>query len=171
LNVRVLRRVVVFRVVVDVGFGVVVGDGVVAVVDGVVGEGPVGDDGITPVGVVVVTAVVVVATPVVYVLVVGQVPAGFSDRLVGVADSLTDVVGPMPTVTVASPCPRWPSIPMSMYSCLPRCRPASSNARKWFPVVMVPAVRMVRRMDQYCSKSVLSPWMEGALVRFFSQIS
>lgn len=46
----------------------------------------------------------------------GQVPGARSVRLVGVGVLGTLVLGVAPIVMVALPAPRWPSMPMSMYS-------------------------------------------------------
>jgi hypothetical protein len=52
----------------------------------------------------------------VVVLLRGQVPGARSVRLVGVGVFGTLVLGAVPTVMVALPAPRCPSITMSMYS-------------------------------------------------------
>ena len=94
-----------------------------------------------------------------------------SDLKVGVGVSGTAVVGKTPAVRSAFPLPLCPSIAKAMYWCVPSSRPISAQALQWLPVLMVPPQCMLVRTDQYCSKSVLSPSMLGALVRFFCQTS
>jgi hypothetical protein len=84
----------------------------------------------------------------------GQVPGARSVRRVGVGVLGTLVFGAVPTVIVAFPAPRWPSITMSMYSWVPSLRPAAAQARKWLPVLMVPPTCILVRTDQNCWKSV-----------------
>jgi hypothetical protein len=149
--------------------GVVVGTA--AVVDAVVFGGVLLALDVVDNLVVVVLLTLVVVVDDFVVLLRGQVPGARSVRLVGVGVLGTLVFGAVPTVIVALPPPPCPSITMSMYSWVPSFRPAAAQARKWLPVLMVPPTCMVLRTDQYCWKSVWSPLIEGALVRFFCQIS
>lgn len=94
-----------------------------------------------------------------------------SDLKVEVGVSGTGVVGSTPAVRSALPAPLCPSIANAMYWCVPSSNPISFQALQWLPVLIVPPQCMLVRTDQYCSKSVLSPSMLGALVRFFCQTS